>query len=90
MPYMLVTRAMPKGLARRGTDWPKMAKLPQSIPAAPLPEMILPTIKAAELGAAAQSIDPISTSWIRSVHQILCSSTFFGGEQLTDGDADQV
>ena len=61
IPYMLVTRAIPNGLARRGTDLPKIAKLPQSSPAAPAPEITLPTINAAEFGAAALRIEPTST-----------------------------
>lgn len=61
MPYMLVTRAIPNGLARKGTDLPNIARLPQSSPAAPAPEITLPTINAAEFGAAALRIEPPST-----------------------------
>lgn len=61
MPYMLVTRAIPNGRARKGTDLPYIAKLPHSSPAAPAPEMTLPTINAAEFGAAAHRIEPTST-----------------------------
>lgn len=61
MPYMLVIRARPKGLARRGTDLPYTARLPQRSPAAPVPDITLPVIKAAEFGEAAHKIEPTST-----------------------------
>lgn len=61
IPYTLVTRAIPNGLALSGTDCPKMAKLPHSSPAAPAPEMALPIISAAEFGEAAQRMEPPST-----------------------------
>lgn len=35
-------------------------KTPVTIPEAPQPEIALPTMKAAELGAAADTMDPIS------------------------------
>jgi hypothetical protein len=35
-------------------------KAPEPIPAPPMPVMARPTIKAFEVGAAAQTIDPIS------------------------------
>jgi hypothetical protein len=58
---MLVTRAIPNGLARRGTDLPYTARLPQRSPAAPAPDITLPVINEAEFGAAAQRIVPAST-----------------------------
>lgn len=61
IPYMLVISAIPRGLFLSGTDLPKIVKLPQSSPAAPAPEMALPMIKAAEVGEAAQRIEPTST-----------------------------
>ena len=61
MPYMLVTSAIPNGLALKGTDRPKTARLPHSSPAAPAPEIVRPTIKAAEFGAAADTIEPVPT-----------------------------
>jgi len=59
--YILVTRAIPNGLFLRGTDLPKIDRLPQSKPAAPAPEIALPIIKAVEFGAAAHRIEPTST-----------------------------
>jgi hypothetical protein len=40
-------------------------KTPEPIPAPPIPVMARPTIKAFEVGAAAQTIDPISKIAVR-------------------------
>lgn len=71
MPYMLVTRAIPNGRFFNGTDLPNIAKLPHNRPAAPAPDMALPSINAAEFGEAAHSIEPPSTIYDC---QIICSS----------------
>jgi hypothetical protein len=60
MPYILEIIANSNGLFLISTILEMMIIAPQKIPAAPSPEMALPMIKAGELGAAAQSIEPPS------------------------------
>jgi hypothetical protein len=60
MPYILEIMASSNGLFLISTILEMMIMAPQNTPAAPSPAMALPMMKAAELGAAAQRIEPPS------------------------------
>lgn len=60
MPYILDMMASSNGLFLISTILEMMIIAPQKTPAAPSPAMALPMMKAAELGAAAQRMEPPS------------------------------
>lgn len=72
--YTLVTRAIPNGLFFSGTDCPKIARLPQSMPAPPAPAIARPMIRTVELGAAAHVTEPTSTRTQRAQSEIRCQA----------------
>lgn len=60
IPNTLETNEIYSGFCFNGTSPPAMASVPEKVPAAPDPATARPRIRMAELGAAAQMMEPIS------------------------------
>jgi len=60
MPKVMLSSAAYAGRSLSGIQWAIIIRIPDQIPAPPRPATVLPTIRAFDVGAAPQTIEPTS------------------------------